>query len=611
MEIIRNAPSIYSCRTYTLEKGKKVVLLVQRIAKVVFATFLVFVSCGLLLKVRSVRTLFSPLPSQKRKELSPLLIKGNTKTPALEKEGSQEVSAENRKSDVAPKLEGVSPLQGRVRHLIAFFKSPENTFQPKEKIDEREVEALAGKVVQVLEKLNPWEISRDESLIRLFGEVEGQRLELESGSQVYAIREVKPFGKGTYNDVFSGYCLGDVEQVVFRLLKEPQENLVDWEKESILHQEIQKQIPYVVQLQGTFLQKEGEAKNRSIGMILEKCDRDLCGEKGKGADTSLPREKIAEQLLSFLTSLHEKGLLYRDLKPANVLLKKGKVKVGDFGQLRPFDKRTSKGTPLYQPAEAYLAKDLLPQEFVPSVDCFALGVVMYEMKWGDLEAFRKFVIKQVRPLTRVMGDLKPLGKWEEFKNAALEGFPEDEEIGSLSVEKIFKRYEVSKTLAEYGVLEQLKERAQKGDQMALKALLGKGKEILPEAVLGEDSSAEKIWGEIEKEINVTKTKEVLKKLYHLKDGALKEEKTFIDWKSSYPILYEELSKKGEVSLLSFYNALIEKVLIPNQMLALNEVFLSLQGSEDPYDRATASLLHPDYRKRARASQALAILLKRE
>ena len=95
---------------------------------------------------------------------------------------------------------------------------------------------------------------------------------------------------------------------------------------------------------------------------------------------------IAAQTAQGLQAAHEKGVVHRDIKSANILLTtSGQVKIVDFGlaQLADPDQLTKTGTTLGTPA--YMSPEQARWEKVDRrTDIWSLGVVLYEMVGGRL-----------------------------------------------------------------------------------------------------------------------------------------------------------------------------------------------------------------------------------
>jgi serine/threonine protein kinase len=96
--------------------------------------------------------------------------------------------------------------------------------------------------------------------------------------------------------------------------------------------------------------------------------------------------KIARQIAQGLEAAHARGLIHRDLKPRNIMIVDGCLKILDFGLVAnkadPSARRLTRpgmavGTPSYMAPEQIMGSALDPR-----VDLYALGVILCEMLSG-------------------------------------------------------------------------------------------------------------------------------------------------------------------------------------------------------------------------------------
>lgn len=87
--------------------------------------------------------------------------------------------------------------------------------------------------------------------------------------------------------------------------------------------------------------------------------------------------------------------MHRDLKPTNILLHEGVVKLADFGFCRPLKSKdemvqTMLGSPIYMAPEI-----LRGYEYSLKADIWSLGVVLYELLFGYCPFEEKTIAKLI------------------------------------------------------------------------------------------------------------------------------------------------------------------------------------------------------------------------
>lgn len=116
----------------------------------------------------------------------------------------------------------------------------------------------------------------------------------------------------------------------------------------------------------------------------------------------------AEQILLFLTFLHEQSVIYRDLKPENLIVcLDGKIRFVDFGAafLRHYDGTKEEqlaGTLGYAAPEQWKQEGIQSRMLEPSCDIYAFGALLYHMLTGYHPAYLSGGMRPVRNLNPVL-----------------------------------------------------------------------------------------------------------------------------------------------------------------------------------------------------------------
>jgi serine/threonine-protein kinase len=154
----------------------------------------------------------------------------------------------------------------------------------------------------------------------------------------------------------------------------------------------------------------GESDGRPY-IVMEYVDGDTLAERGKLAyQDALP---LALQACAGLQHAHAAGLVHRDVKPANLLVREDDVlKVADFGIARAAEltRLTQHGTVLG--TAAYLAPEQAEgKEVTAAADLYSLGAVLYEVLTGrppyEFDSLPELVALQTSGAITPVRDLEP------------------------------------------------------------------------------------------------------------------------------------------------------------------------------------------------------------
>lgn len=193
---------------------------------------------------------------------------------------------------------------------------------------------------------------------------------------------IKVIGKGSFGKVFLAREKRTSEMFALKVLKK--DNII--KRNQVEHTRTERSVlgyvkhPFIVGLKMAFQSRD------KLYFVLDYCaGGELFFHLGKVGKFSEPRACFyAAEITLAINYVHDLDIVYRDLKPENVLLdSRGHVRLTDFGLSKEGISNSSSGATSFCGTPEYLAPEILNRQgHGRAVDWWSLGALLYEMLTG-------------------------------------------------------------------------------------------------------------------------------------------------------------------------------------------------------------------------------------
>lgn len=232
--------------------------------------------------------------------------------------------------------------------------------------------------------------------------MESVNIPMTKGMKIDDFTLLKVIGKGSYGTVMLSKKKDTQEVLAIKMLKKSYIQKRKQEDHTKTERYVLGEVkhPFIIQMKYAFQNKE------KLYFALEYCP---------GGELFYHLQKVGEfdedvakfyaaQLVLVIGHLHEHDIIYRDLKPENVLIAQdGYVKVADFG-LSKAEIKGDKDAKSFCGTPEYLAPEILKKKgYGKAVDWWMLGSMIYEMLVG----LPPFYLKEREKLFKAIANMEP------------------------------------------------------------------------------------------------------------------------------------------------------------------------------------------------------------
>ncbi|CAK75772.1 unnamed protein product (macronuclear) [Paramecium tetraurelia] len=204
-------------------------------------------------------------------------------------------------------------------------------------------------------------------------------------------QKIKYLGRGNVSDAYSVF---DQQTGMALALKTIQKSLIQSKGIStLISNEIKTQMvlnhPNILKCYGII------GDNKQIALILELSDYTLYNLIRQKTINRKEMIDILHQVIGAVNHLHKNGIIHRDIKPENILISQNVIKLADLGiSIRAYSCSQYCGT------QGYMAPEIkLHEKYTSKVDCYSIGVLIYEM------LYKKLPLQTLYPIKNAKNDL--------------------------------------------------------------------------------------------------------------------------------------------------------------------------------------------------------------
>jgi len=204
----------------------------------------------------------------------------------------------------------------------------------------------------------------------------------ESPPRLDAFKMIKVIGKGSFGKVFLVKEIKTSQMFALKVLKK--DNII--KRNQVEHTKTERSVlgyvnhPFIVGMNMAFQSRD------KLYFVLDYCaGGELFFHLGKlGKFTESRSRFYAAEIILAISYVHSLDIIYRDLKPENVLLDgTGHIRLTDFGLSKEGISSSSSGANSFCGTPEYLAPEILNRQgHGRGVDWWSLGALLYEMLTG-------------------------------------------------------------------------------------------------------------------------------------------------------------------------------------------------------------------------------------